>query len=152
MKALGHTHPRRGLTLLEVLISTAILAALAAACLPAIARAMALLGQTTQAPLINEADLAAAADSFLADPRRFGVEEAKPVHTIEHLRLPWPADDLRFDARRTSPGSPIEIQPLHLAGETGTDHVWLQFECDGAVVLRWVAVPMQPESTQEGQR
>ena len=66
---------RRGLTLLEVLIATAILAVLASVAAPMIARAVTTLSRTPTPGELEVADLASIADAFTDTPKLFGYKD-----------------------------------------------------------------------------
>src|SRR5262245_27667550 len=93
----GRAHGR-GLTLLEVLVATAILAVLAGAVVPSIAQALARLRSRAEASIVDIADLAAVADRFIAEPEAFekGLSASK-LHEIEFKQINWPTDDRRFE-------------------------------------------------------
>ncbi len=121
----------RGLTLVEVLAATVLLAILAATCMPLFQRAMRAL-QTTKPPF-ELLELAQSADSVLADPSAFGVEA--PAQLAE-LQLPWPEHHDRplITVRRLS------------AFDSESDHAWLTFSCGGQTVYRWVPLEREPEN------
>ncbi len=127
---------RAGMTLLEVLIATAILAMLAVACTPLIVRAISSVERSAHAMSVQAADLSAAADIFINDPVSFGLEHAS-LHEISELQIPWPKDDERFDK---VPASVIDVCAIR-ADRSHADHLWLRFECEGAIALRMVTVP-----------
>jgi prepilin-type N-terminal cleavage/methylation domain-containing protein len=131
----------RGLTLLEVLIATALLAILAVASVPVIARAMTLLNADSIPGTIQVADLAAVADAFIAKPADFGLGE-QPLHEIDVAQIDWPEDS------SIESGPAITIRALRCADGPECDHLWLVFECERLAVCRWVFVP--PAKPGEG--
>ena len=133
----------RGLTLLEVLIATAILAVLAAAVAPLIARAgMLLLASPESVSKVDIFDLAALADAFLAEPNSFGIEET-PLHKIGQLEIEWPVND--GDDHRRPPAaersrSSVTVQAMP-SNDPASDHLWLAFTCGDLTIYRWVSIP-----------
>jgi hypothetical protein len=135
---------RRALTLLEVLLATALLAMLAATCVPAIARAMAMLRDEPRREQqeFHLAHLAMVADAFLDDPSRFGVRDTLP-HEIDAIEIGWPADS------QVTSASSILVQAIQSL-EAEPDHLWLHFKCDGLAISRWVAIPADPDAEPTG--
>ena len=111
----------RGLTLVEVLAATVLLAILAATCMPLLQRAMRAL-QTTKPPF-ELLELAQFADSLLADPSAFGVEAPSQLAELQAL---WPEHPDR---------SLITVRQLS-ASDPESDHAWLAFSCGGRAVCR----------------
>ena len=131
------TSARRGLTLLEVLLASAILAMLAAACGPTIARAMSLLRPTGAARSIELIDLANAADVITAKPDIVGMRPGAPLHEITQMDVSWPAHESDSD-HQVPP--PIQMRVLPQSNPPA-DHCWIAFDCDGLTVYRWVSIP-----------
>ena len=120
----------RGLTLVEVLAATVLLAILAATCMPLLQRAMRAL-ETIKQPF-ELLELAQFADSLLADPSAFGVEAPSQ---LAELQLSWPEQPDR---------SLITVRRLS-ASDPESDHAWLTFSCGGRAVYRWVPLEPEPE-------
>jgi len=135
-------HHPRGLTLVEVLISTALLAVLASACLPLIARATRLLHESSsskndQPPEFDLAELGELADAVITNPKEFGLDEL-PVSG--EFTVMW----------NDKPGrSPVQVRILEAVGDgAAVDHQWLELRCQGLTVHRWrhIEVPDEDES------
>lgn len=138
----------RGLTLLEVLVATAILAMLAGAVVPSIAQALARLRPVAKASIVDIADLGVVADQFIAEPEAFekGLA-ASQLHEIEFKQIGWPTDEPRFEKFTAQP---IRIQAIRRAGgDESETHLWLSFSCDGVSVMRWVSIPPPPPPQRE---
>ena len=131
----------RGLTFLEVLIATAILAVIASVVAPMIARAMASLSQAPSASRVEVTDLGVLADAFTDKPDRFGYSGA-PLHTLDHFQITWADKD-----KTSSMDAPVTITSLRDTAPNA-DHLWLRFECEQATVMRWVAIPPPYEQEQ----
>ncbi len=137
----------RGLTLLETLIASAILAMLAAACLPMIARAAVLLRDRSEPDQTRTVDLAAAADAFMIEPERFGIER-DVIERFERTQFEWPV--IGADSE-PSPNLSIAVHALKSSNEE-VGHCWLIFECEdrgGGVVSRWLALPKRDETREQ---
>jgi prepilin-type N-terminal cleavage/methylation domain-containing protein len=114
---------RRGLTLLEVLAATVLLAILAGACVPVLQRALpALRPPQRQFELL---DLARVADSVVAEPSAFGVDA---VFEANELRMGWPDHTDR----------PAITVRLLAADDSDDEHGWLVFSSGGWTVHRWM--------------
>ena len=141
----------RGLTLLEVLAATIMLALLAATCSPIIARAMALMrpsdNQSSDSPLVTVPNLGEIADAFMADPKYFGF--ANPfLHQIEHAEFACPTT-LRAGAPISSPLADRIVRVTRLAAaDRNAKHIWLVFECEDCSVVRWAPLPEKLASEQ----
>jgi len=135
------SHPRNGLTMLETLIASALLAVLAAATLPLIVRSLAVLGARSNSPSpdVTLADLSALADEFLEQPMRFGLANAS-LHTVDSIEINWPATFLKGLEHTGMPLPPVLVRSSRSA-DSDADHLWLRFECGGFAVRRWVALP-----------
>jgi prepilin-type N-terminal cleavage/methylation domain-containing protein len=144
---------KRGLTLLEVLIAAALLAVMAAACVPAMAQAMrALHVAETPTLAVDPVDLASFADLVLEWPELFGFKQPEELLNADGQALPWPPPPEpppRPEAFRDplNAAPPVTIRVLRSSGEE-SDHVWLSFECDGLIVHRWMAIPEVKEQPQ----
>jgi prepilin-type N-terminal cleavage/methylation domain-containing protein len=133
----------RGLTLLETLIATAILATIAGACVPVVARAMALLRRPSE-PRVGQADLSIVADAFMADPAAFGVDHEEMPNLVS-FQMAWPAG-----AALPPPTSSVNVRVLR-AADAEVDHAWVLFECEGTRSMRWLAVPEREDGEKERQ-
>ena len=121
-----------GLTLIEVLASTALLTILAATCVPLLRRSLRVI--RAPAPPLELFELAEFADTFVADPAAFepGVEEI-------HREVPWPdAPDL----------PPVSVWSM-TAADDEADHVWLVFTCERWTVARWRPLDGEDETGGE---
>ena len=118
---------RRALTMIETLAATVLLAVLAAACLPAVQGALRQL-QVAPADRVSIAQLGRFADEFLA------ISETEAILAdFSHGVIYSPA--LEAD---------VEVTRMQARGPT--DHAWLKFACDEAIVLRWIPARLAPES------
>ena len=116
---------RRGLTLVEVLAATVLLAVMAAVCTPLLRQSMRALDQ---APVpFAPHELAAVADTVAADPGRYGAEG---VEEITDQEIPWPDEPER---------PPITLRLIVPEGPE-TDHAWLALTCGGVTVHRWINI------------
>ena len=113
---------RHGLTLVEVLAATVLLAMIAAACLPLLRSSMRALRDPP--PAVELLDLSRLADRFVADPAGFGAEAPQD----ESIELGWPEHPDR---------SPVTVRRFTAGDE---DAEWLTFTCDRWTVSRWVTV------------
>lgn len=139
-----------GMTLLEVLIATAILAMVTAACLPVISQVMTLLRHDKLPDaVVDIVDLGIVADAFVSSPATFGWKE-KPLHQIERWEFQWPVAVGAGGAGGTGGAGDdevafrpaIRVQAIaRRGGDASADHLWLHFECDDVGVCRWVAIP-----------
>lgn len=125
---------RRGFTLVETLAAAALLAVMAAACLPLIAQAARAV-EEVDPPMGGEwdgIDLGALADEVAAHPDRFGIDPASPggatVEWTEHPERP-------------------AVQVSRLEGPADAAGAWLRFDCDGRIALRWIR--LEPKPTEE---
>jgi len=144
-----HGRNRRGLTLLEVLIATALLAVLSVACVPAIARAMVVLHEGERVPKgsLQMAELQVVADAVLEDPKRsggFGLG-ATPLHGLATAEIAWPSD------MSSGEHAAITVRAIR-SREPNADHIWLLFECEGVTVSRWVELPASKDDKEDRQR
>ena len=125
----------RGLTLIEVLTATVLMAILVGTCVPILRQASRAMYLPVRPFEIRE--LATLADQFVADPATFGLEEALPEQPFE---LNWP---------ETVPDRPpVLVSRLH--GEDAEDgHEWLVFSCAHVTVVRWLP-PVDPGDVPGG--
>lgn len=117
----------RGLTLVEILTATVLMAILVAACVPILRRASQALDEPDRPIAILQ--LATLADGFLADPDAFGPESAG---TEDSFEIQWPpanTDRPSVLVQRLEPADPADGRR------------WLVFSCDGASVVRWLPAP-----------
>ncbi len=138
----------RGLTLLEVLAATMMLALLAATCSPIIAKAMALVRQGGAAalasPTVSLPELEEVADAFMADPKQFGVATAH-LHEIEHVEFTCPSSP-HAGAADASPLAGCIVRVARLGAPENAKHFWLVFACEESKVVRWVPLPDEAAS------
>ncbi len=127
---------RRGLTLIETLAAAALLAAMAAACVPLLREAMRIGApppSSGSAPF-DRLDLAELATEIAGRPSAFGIDPA----TERSWTVQWP---LRPDLPS------VEVMRL----ESRSDPVgakWLVMRCGGATVLRWT--PLRAKVDEHG--
>ena len=122
--------PRRGLTLLEVLASAVLLAAMAAACVPLLRQAM--RDSQVEEPSVDLRDLADFADVSTAHGPEVLLKQAR-------TELPWPDSPDR---------APVVVERLRAEDSR---HAWLAFRAGTWTVFRWVEVPTDETSQQERQ-
>ena len=138
------TRPRRGLTLLETLIASAMLAMLASAVIPLLSAC--LHGMTPPAETADQQrlrfDLGRLADAFMKDPgaaAEFGQKDlAKEIQAGE-IAINWPKDF--SDGRHPV----VSISAIQQANHQ-LDHLWLEFRCDGQSVIRYLMLPKPKEA------
>ncbi len=124
--------PRRGLTLVEVLTATVLMAILVAACVPILRQATGALGAPRR--LLAIRPLATLADQFVAEPSAFGLDSAVVERSFE---IQWP----EVVAERPS------VLVRHLEhDDPAVGHGWLVFTCEGACVVRWLPPPEPGET------
>ena len=138
--------PRRALTLLEVLIASAVLVLLAIALVPLLQKALTDLTEPS-APTIAFDELCDAADKCIADSGRFGIPDVDDLTKLGEATIAWPSyaendpengSTPKFEARPS-----INIRYL-AAADSKVNHVWLIFECEDQSVARWIAFPKEP--------
>lgn len=150
---------RRGLTLLEVLAASAMLAIITAACLPLLAEARR-YADTVREP-DRFADLVLIADAVMADPEVFGLDAE--VMTKDGFEAEISTLDLHDRVKLTSHDE-ASIAPLNsvsirlLTGEPASNiesdgeqtfnHGWLVFRLGRASTLRYIELP-EPQDTEE---
>jgi prepilin-type N-terminal cleavage/methylation domain-containing protein len=127
----------RGLTLLEVLIATALLAMMAAACVPVMAQAMRALQSHAIARQNEAIDLAQFADTVLQRPDLIGLKDSKELLDTSGREASWPSEE--FPQQSHAP--PVKISVLRAPEDTDAKHAWLVFECDEVLVHRWLPLP-----------
>lgn len=118
---------RRGLTLIELLASVVMLAAMAAACVPVLQRANELL-RGVEGGDVDPVELGLVVDELVGDAT---------AELLDGTELLWP------DAA-SSP--PIVARALY-ARDADATHDWVVFEAGGAAVYRWVERPEIEETT-----
>lgn len=126
---------RRGFTLVETLAAAALLAAMAAACVPLIAQAVAAARDASMdgAEVQPDAvDLARFADEIAARPGAFGIDLA----SLEPVAVSWPEDATL---------APVEVSRLEC--RTRPDEgAWLLLRCGQRAALRWIALDTKTTS------
>ena len=115
---------RRGLTLIEVLTATILMAILVGTCVPILRQASRALDMPLRAFEIRE--LAALADELVADPTTFGLGDTLPEHPF---KVAWPA---------TVPDRPPVLVQRLRSEEAEDGHEWLIFSCAHVTVVRWL--------------
>ncbi len=117
---------RRGLTLLEVLAATVLLAVLAGACVPILRHAARAMNTPSASSDLRE--LAALADAFVEGPGEFGIApDSMPLE----FELDWPESPDRV---------PVRVRIL-TADAPDAEDLWLAFATDEWFVLRWMTGP-----------
>lgn len=127
---------RRGITLIETLAATVLLALLAATCVPML-RHLTTIAERRDAPAdVDLAALSALADLLLDDPGRFGIDEDG---SWSDRSIPWP------DGLRETFALPLECADAELtvqsAVEPEIDREWLLITCHELVVARCRYLP-----------
>jgi prepilin-type N-terminal cleavage/methylation domain-containing protein len=127
----------RGLTLLEVLAATVLLAMIAAAVAPALLQASLALKAS---PGVDHIGMSVIADTFIENPELFNLKDHNWVLEQEQIELAMP-DDLQW----------IEIQQFTVqvqrSASTESSHAWFVFESTrdgvggGEIACRWLALP-----------
>ena len=120
---------RHGLTILEVLAATALLAILAATCVPLLQRVMRLTHRSPN--VVGFTELSQLADAFVEDPARFGIDAVLQQVAFE---LTWPEQPKRI----------VASAQLHTSPDS--DHAWLLFAADDMTVCRCIMLDEQEES------
>lgn len=122
------THFRPGLTLVEVLAATVLLALLAAAVVPLIREVgRAVRESPPEAAIEKLGRLGEIADRVLADPKRYGLENIDRPETMG-------ATELRYPKNESGPA----VMVSRLASPTA-GRFWLVFRAEGAELFRCVA-------------
>ena len=130
-----------GLTLVEVLASTVLLALMASVCVPLLQGSIrALRPATTSVPVV---ELAALADAFVLAPGSFG-DETLDLGTLEMMSLGWPDDPDRPEITVTRL-APAESDVEDDEDPTRLEYVWLAFTCADVTLWRWVAIAEEDE-------
>lgn len=131
---------RRALTLVEVLVATALLAVLVATLLPFAVRASRSLSPRP-APVDMDA-LSGFADAVMSNPGAFQIAD---LNVVEQTTIAWPGSTTReVTIRRVSPAELSDDEPYVLP------HRWLAFTCEDVTVLRWVPAPDDAAMPEEG--
>lgn len=129
---------RRGLTLIEVLASTALLTLIAVACVPLLGQALKSLDQESES---QDIDLAKIADELLANPAKFGLDADQLAELQEETELVLPPDLQLADADSPTPGH-VEVTAMCLrAADPQTEHGWLVIRAAGQRAYRWLKIP-----------
>jgi prepilin-type N-terminal cleavage/methylation domain-containing protein len=117
-----------GLTLLEVLVSLAILTLIATTTLPLLRESSAVLADREPSSTVADS-LPELADSVMKDPRVFSFVDGLPEQgeVTWHDQPDWP---------------PVVFRKMQDATEH--DHGWVLFECGGFSVWRWYALDGAP--------
>lgn len=118
------THTTRGMTLVEVLLATVLMTALAVVCLPVL-RAVPTAAGEARPPTLT--DLSLFADECVADPAAFGdasLSEPGRFVIAVHDRPDW---------------EELQIEVLD-SGEAGPSHRWVVFRCGDVVTCRWTPI------------
>ncbi len=132
---------RRGLTLLEVLASTLLLALLAATVVPVLRQAMSAAHQAP--PSFDLLELTQFAEAYVAEALQQDERENKaeaPPHEPS-AQVPWPDKPQR---------PPVTVRRLSAASPEA-DHQWVVLSCDGWVVARWVPIEHVEEDLGQNQ-
>lgn len=119
---------RRGITLIETLAATALLATMAVVCLPLLHAAMraSMAPSTPRTDEFDDMELALAATSLSERPEDFGIDPS--------LDGPWTVWWSDGPDRRL-----IEVTRCESRSDSGGS-AWLVVRCGGMVTMRWVAV------------
>jgi len=119
---------RRGLTLLEVLAATVLLAMIGSACAPVIAQALRHCHESP--PTTTDFELNNLADQFIESP---GAREMSGQNTST------PDASMELSKPGENPGDQITVNICSAnARQINADHQWLIFECNGRSVCRWM--------------
>lgn len=150
---------RRGLTLLEVLAASALLAIITAACLPLLAEARR-YADTVREP-DRFADVVLIANEVMADPEVFGLDaevltdsgfetEISTLDLHDRVKL-----NLHEETSISSPESvSIRLLTCDSVSETEDDggqtlkHGWLLFRFGRASTLRYIELPESPDTEE----
>ena len=119
----------RGLTLVEVLAATVLLAVIVGACVPMLQRAMQALEYSE--PPFEYMELAWLADALIAEPAAFGVEALAPTGD---LQVQWPESSER---------PPVIVRRL-MADDDEIEYAWLVFSSGEWAVHRWIRLESEP--------
>jgi prepilin-type N-terminal cleavage/methylation domain-containing protein len=130
---------RRGLTLLETLLASAILAMLAGACVPMLSAATRSIAATDGTSIGDlqrlRFDLGNLADAFMLDPRMFDCTDLPKSIQQGESSINWPAEQVQLakgvTVRAMSPSSGSK------------DYLWLVFTCESESVVRYLALPKE---------
>ncbi len=123
---------RRGLTLVEVLCASVLLAVLASACVPMLTSSLRRLHEPVRSFQIEE--LAEVADLAMSEPNLFGVDR---IDDLSGQEIAWPNE--------ASDRPAIRVELLELAAAEQPNHAWLVFSCAEQAVYRWMKVESDAE-------
>jgi prepilin-type N-terminal cleavage/methylation domain-containing protein len=126
---------RRGLTLIEVLAATILLAAMSAVCIGLVREAR--LATEAEVPQTDSHQLVylhRLAEQVAVDPSAFGIE-------VEALTGTEITDELDFDDLRGDLHGPVSYRLLY-PDEPETGHAWVVLSVDGAQVVVPVERPI----------
>lgn len=121
----------RGLTLVEVLCASVLLAVLASACVPMLTSSLRRLHQPPSTFQIEE--LAEAADLAMNEPEMFGADR---IDDLTGQEIAWPDATDR---------APIRVELIESASAEQPEHGWLVFSCAEQAVYRWIKVEADAE-------
>ena len=130
-----HRGRSRGLTLIEVLAATVLLAMIVGAVLPALRRA----GDVASAaePAVAFAQFRNAVDQLMSDPT---IAVAADTNGAAPRSMPWPGG---------APDRPsIDIQYLGAASGDETTRGWITFTCERWTIVRWIDHEQDDESKE----
>ncbi len=122
--------PRRGLTLLEILLATAIIAMIAAVASNLLRQSLHTLHNLP--PTENPTELTRFADQLIANPEDFGLDLLTASPTFD---IPWPEKPLQ---------SPVHIRRLFTL-ENSPTHQWLNFTWENQHLYRFIPLDPPPE-------
>ncbi len=122
---------RRGLTLVEVLCASVLLAVLASACVPMLTGSLRKLHEPASTFQIEE--LGEAADLAMNAPEMFGADR---IDDLAGQEIAWPDATDR---------APIRIELIESANAEQPNHAWLVFSCAEQAVYRWMKVESDAE-------
>jgi prepilin-type N-terminal cleavage/methylation domain-containing protein len=121
---------RRGLTLLEVLLASALLTLIAAVCVPVLTEARQLMER--HQPSIDAVELGVLADTWLD-------ASTPPSERLDALTAP--GQRLRLADRNV-----LVIAHSSTQRSESEDGLWVSFTADGVTTVRWVAIPAAEEA------
>lgn len=145
---------RRGFSLIEAVVATALLAMVCVACMPLL-RSAADATSFASGPRPDRGMLARLADRVAAAPIKFGIDDG----TAGEVAILWP-EDLRGDpAGHQRDLSDATVTVIHPApgegiGETGEAPLarWLVLRADGETLTRWCTVARRSEVRRQRRR
>ncbi len=137
----------RAFSLIEALAATALLAIVAAACLPILSAASRMTDDPART--IDPGSLGELADRIAASPVSFGVVENHVAYTIE-----WP-EDLAHDAPQVNAivytNAALE-PPRADGGQAAPEERWLSLTCGARASVRWLPPPESSRRTSRSPR